>query len=257
MRRVVVRAALAVLAAAVPAPAATAQVVLGPAVATANATVRPAGPRPGASGTNFFNVEGNANGPNASFGTADFAPFGHPGAVTGVSGVTVSLIESNAIFTAPGPVHFYLASDTATPVTPGATTPAFVAGAGSEGVGSQLGTLFVLGSGNFTTTGNVNTGQVDTFTFSGLSAATDNYIITQLNGGGAFRLVITPGSDPVSATWAGFSNTTAGQTGSPALAFNVSGVPEPSSLTLLGAAAAGALGYARRRRSRSVGMPSA
>src|SRR5262245_362284 len=57
---------------AAPAPA---QVVITPVKATANATVQPAGPRAGSNGTAFFNVEGNANGANASFGTADFAPF--------------------------------------------------------------------------------------------------------------------------------------------------------------------------------------
>jgi hypothetical protein len=248
MRRVVVRAALAVLAVAVPGPAAPAQVILGPAVATANATVQPAGPRAAPNGTNFFNVEGNANGSFASFGTADFAPFSRPGSVSGVSGVTVKLIESNASFTAPGPVNFYFASNTATPVTPGATTPAFIAGAGSEGVGTQLGTLFLLGTGTFTTTGNVNTGQVDTYALTGLSTAAGNYIVNELNSGGPFRLVITPGSDAVSATWAGFSNTTAGQTGSPALSFSVSAVPEPSALALLALAAPGLVLAVRRPR---------
>jgi hypothetical protein len=150
-------AALVALMLAVTGPVAYAQVVLGPVKAIANATVQPAGPRAAPNGTNFFNVEGNANGANASFGTADFAAFSRPGPVSAVSSVTVSVIESNAAFTAPGPLNFYFAADTSRAVTPGDTSPGrvvFQPGTGSEGVGTQLGALMVLGSGTFNTTGN-------------------------------------------------------------------------------------------------------
>jgi hypothetical protein len=163
--------------------------------------------------------------------------------------VTVSATESNAAFTAAGPLNFYFASNTSLAITPGASTPNFIAGTGSEGVGTQLGTLFSLGSGNFTTTGNVNSGQVDTFTFSNLSAATANYIRGQLNGNLPFRLVITPGSDTVAATWAGFSYATF--TPSPTLGFTVAPVPEPGSLALVGLAAVAVGRNLRRWRSRA------
>ena len=53
-----------------------------------------------ASNQNFFNVEGNNNGTNASFGVVEFtAPGG--GVYTSVNGVTLSLTESDASFTAP------------------------------------------------------------------------------------------------------------------------------------------------------------
>jgi len=74
-------------------------------------TVRPGGPRTGASGTNFLNVEGNNNGVNASFGVVDFMPTASPTA-TGVSNLVLKLTESDAAFSLPGPFNVYLASNT-------------------------------------------------------------------------------------------------------------------------------------------------
>ncbi|MBL8066643.1 MAG: hypothetical protein JNM34_12430 [Chthonomonadaceae bacterium] len=69
--------------------------------------------------------------------------------------------------------------------------------------------MISLGQGSFTTTGNMNTGQVDTFSFS-LSNDAKNYIANALNNGTDIRLVITPDSTDqnllsVAATFAGFS----------------------------------------------------
>src|SRR5262249_19175232 len=105
MKRVILAAALAVGAIVTLGPAAWPKLGRGPTKATANATVQPGGPRAAPNGTNFFNVEGNSNGPNASFGTADFARYTIPGGVFGVNSVTVSLTESNAAFTLTGPLN--------------------------------------------------------------------------------------------------------------------------------------------------------
>jgi hypothetical protein len=64
MRPTIVRSAIAATVCATLALNAPAQVIIPAVEATANATVQPAGPRAGTNGTNFFNVEGNANGAN-------------------------------------------------------------------------------------------------------------------------------------------------------------------------------------------------
>lgn len=245
MRLTPVRALIGLFAAAMP-NAAIAQVVIPGVEATLNSTVQPGGPRQGTGGDNFFNVEGNSFATFASFGAADFAAFSTPGTLVDVNSVTVTLVESNAAFTAAGTVNFYFATDTTSNIKTSGGPPNFISGPGSEGVGAQLGTLHFLGSGSFTTTGSGNSGQVDTYTFTGFSGAVESYILGQLNGGQGFRLVVTPGTDGVAATWAGVTNSSfAG----PTLAFNVTPVPEPASILGISAAGLGVAGWVRRRRT--------
>ena len=181
--------------------------------AVANGTIRPAGPRSGASGSTAFNVEGNANGANASFGSLDYsaASFGFTGAVTAINGpLTLSLQEFNASFTLPGTLNFYLTRDTTTVVTPGdtsATAPKFLTTALPDGIGTQFDPKVLIGTGSFTTTGNVNNGQVDNYTLN-LAASEQAYLVGVLNGGGNFRLLAAPATNGTGATFAGFSNTT-------------------------------------------------
>src|SRR5260221_5356792 len=84
-----------------------------------NATIKPAGPRAGTSGKNFFNVEGDGNAANASYGVIDFsgAAFNATGA-SHVSGLTLTLTESNAAFSAPGSLTAYLSSDSTADTQP-------------------------------------------------------------------------------------------------------------------------------------------
>ncbi len=226
--------------------------------ATNNATVRPGGPRAAAAGKNFFNIEGDSNGANASYGVADYtvASFG-AGQVASVSNISVQLTQANAVFTAPGTLNFYLASDTATSIEPAPASPlVYNAALGSEGIattGGQLGNLFLLGSGAFTTTGNVNNGQVDTFALTP-SAQSRQFFASALNGGGTLRLVITPATATTAATYGGFSNTTAA---GPILRFDAVGVavPEPGTLALLVPGIFGFAGFTlvrRNRRARSI-----
>src|SRR5262249_37709558 len=67
-----------------------------------NATVQPAGPRAGANGKNFFNMEGTTAGGAGfqSFGVADFN-FGALGTVVSFSNVKLQMTESNAAFSFP------------------------------------------------------------------------------------------------------------------------------------------------------------
>lgn len=214
--------------------------------ASNNATVRPSGPRSGTSGKAYFNVEGNSFGQYASFGVADFSvnAFGIGFTVADVLSLSISLTQSNAAFTAPGTVRIYLSTDTTTSIESTNTALKFDTSSLPGGVGSQLGTLYSLGTGAFTTTGAVNNGTVDTYSLT-LDSAAKAYLISQLNTPGALvRLVITPETDGTAATWAGYTHSTyAG----PTLTLDVAPVPEPA--TMLGLlVGAGALAARRRRK---------
>ncbi len=213
-------------------------------LASNNATVQPGGPRAGGSGKNFFNVEGSANGNFASYGVVDFQ-FVAPGSpLAGISSMSIALTESNAAFTTPGAVLFYL--DISSPlvdIEPG-TSPLFYDGTG-PGTGTDVSegdlTLLELGGGPFTFTGDdVDTnGTVNLYNFS-LSSQAETAVLDRFNNGNTIRLVVAPGDDTVAATWAGFSNTTfAGPT------LTITAVPEPSSMALLGVIAGGF--FLRRR----------
>jgi len=94
--------------------------------ASDNATVRPGGPRSGGSGKLFSNVEGSANGTNASYGVADFSFGTQPKAVLTVNSAQLVLTEANAAFTAAGTVVISLdASTTLANIQPGTSPLAF------------------------------------------------------------------------------------------------------------------------------------
>jgi PEP-CTERM motif len=227
----------AALALAIPAGSARADVILAPAFD--NATVQPGGPRPGINGKLFFNMEGFTNGNFASFGVADFAFPNLNQPVTSVNSLRLQLTQANAAFTNNGALSFFLTGDTATSIQPGAaihydtTNP-------PSGLGTQLQPRFLLGSGTFT---EVTDGTVDDFTFN-LSAAAQSLLVDELNHGGTIRLAIAPGDVNVAATFAGFANS---EFSGPVLALDVTFVPEPTSLALLGIGLAGLAGVAWRR----------
>ena len=179
-------------------------------LAANNATVQPAGPRSGANGKKFFNIEGNNNGGSAtnsafaSFGVADFTvPAGTT--FTQAQSLTLTLTQSNSNFTASGALNFYLADDTATSIESTNTALKYDATNLPDGIGTQLGTKYLLGSGAFT---KVATGNVDTFTFV-LSGVTQNYLTNEINANSPIRVIVAPGDTTVAATYAGYTNTTA------------------------------------------------
>lgn len=214
-----------------------------------NATVQPGGPRSGASGKNYFNIEGSANNQYASWGAADFdnAAFGisvaNPNDLI-INGLWLECTQSNASFTKDGPIAIYLVEDSTTSIEPGVSPFFFDSTQLPEGVGSQFSPMYNLATGYFTKVAN---GHVDVFDlYSGLDPLTQSIlkskiIVPPVN---PIRLVITPLAADTAATWAGFSNSTyAG----PTLRLDYSIVPEPSALIAMATGLVALL--ARRRRA--------
>jgi hypothetical protein len=174
-----------------------------------NATVQPAGPRSGASGKAFFNVEGSANGTFASYGVADFQFGAQPFTVVGINSASLTLVQSNAAFSTTGPFLISLDKKAVLSGIQPVTSPLAFDGV-DPGTGADVGSgdldLLAIGGGPFTYTV-VATGQVDNYPLS-LSAAVQAEIISRLNAAGTIRLVLGTGASNLAATWAGATNTT-------------------------------------------------
>ena len=215
--------------------------------ATANATIQPAGPRTGASGTNFFNLEGSSNGKFASFGVADFIPTVAPTA-TGISNVSLNLTESDAAFTAPGSFNIYLATDNTTAFSALKFDTTNLA---TGGIGTQLGTLYTLGTATFSTTGNTATGQLDTYGLTFADATAKSLFLSDINSGSTIRLALGTSSATTAATFAGSTNNTLA---GPTLTYTAGNAPVPEASTtasfgLLLVLGLGGVAIARRRKS--------
>jgi hypothetical protein len=175
-------------------------------LAVDNATVQPAGARPGDNGKRFFNAEGNGAGAFSSFGVADFILPSHEDSDSegeSIRMLTVTLTQSNAGFTHDGGLHFWLTTDTTTDIQP-SDTPAviFVSQDDPDGLDGQLAPRFSLGSGSFV---QVDDGQVDAYSFR-LSRQAARYLQQQIRRGGTIRILVSPADSSVAATYAGFSN---------------------------------------------------
>jgi hypothetical protein len=215
--------------------------------ATNNATVQPGGPRAGPNAKFFFDVEGSSNGPFASFGVVDFqTPSG--ATIAQASALSLTLVQDNAAFTHAGSLLFYLSTDTATNIEPATSPLKYQVGNIPTGLGTQLDPKFLLGSGSFTgVPGNSGNGTVDTFTFV-LSAAAQSYLTTEVNANGRIRLIVAPNDAAVSATYAGFTDTTA-PFAPPKLTI-LAVAAEPGSLALLSIGGVSVAGLTLRRRLR-------
>ena len=169
-----------------------------------NATVQPAGPRPGDNGKRFFNMEGNGNGDFASFAVADFTPH-MPGQEGMPVRLTVTLVQANAAFTSNGDLHFWLTTDTTTDIQP-SDNPAvrFITPDDPDGLDDQLVPRLFLGSGTFV---EVDDGQMDDYSFD-LSPDASQYLRDQISNCGNIRIVISPADSNVAATYAGHTHET-------------------------------------------------
>lgn len=221
------------------------------------------------SGTRFLNIEGTGNNTFATYGVLDFSTTGFTG-VTSLNNatVTLTLTESNASFTAPGTLDFFLTTDTTTNDTPAISGGAqntnlkFNAADTANGVGVDSANFqsgaqfFALGSGAFTRTGATPTGGVDNYTlnFAAAGVAARSYFLQQIGTGGPLRILVTPNANTpaVAATFAGSAFTS----GTPAVPapgsypmLTIAAAPEPSGIVAM-LVGMGVLGMvAARRRS--------
>lgn len=183
------------------------------ALATYNLTIQPAGPRLGANGLRFLNVEGVNNGVFASFGVAEFtvANLGIPGTVTDVGRLTLKLTSSNAAFSVSGPFDVWITQDNST-ILSQVTDPfqsnycplKFDPLAAPSGVAAQLDPKWNLGSSFFDVT--LGTG-VAFDTDLVLSPAAKAYVISQLNSGSVLRVIVSNADAAGACTFAGYTNT--------------------------------------------------
>lgn len=183
-------------------------------LAADNATVQPAGPRPGANGKRFFNVEGRDNMAFASYGVVEYnvADFGLPGQVTDTTFIMMLFQQSNAAFTTDGVVRFYITENTATsiqPPTPPDPPAVTFDNTDQTGLGTQLQPrheiVDLISGGQFIE----QKGEAYDVYFFILDGAAKTYFINQLNTGSKVRFVVAPGDEAVAATWAGATNETA------------------------------------------------
>ncbi len=206
----------------------------------------------------YMDVEGTATGPSTNpsqyeaFGVLDFAatPVAN---VSGINSLTLSLQDAPLSFTAPGTLNFYLASSTTqyTPSTAGNLiyNPTDTT---TGGIGTQLGTLYSLGSGIYNSTGTAGGNQTYNFTLNLATPTAQAQFLRELNGGD-IRLAVTGATPTVVGTFYGSNASMAGTPGAaPTLSFSANApVPEASttaSFGLLLVLGLGGIVVARRRK---------
>jgi hypothetical protein len=216
-----------------------------------NATVQPAGPRTGANGLAFFNMEGSGAGNFASYGVARFDLSADKAALDAlygagqwsVTGATLTLVESNAAFSHAGGIAVYFSADNATSIlndgsSPLRFDPTALPGGNNQAAQGLVREALPVASYIFPQTGTGNNGAVDVYNLT-LTPG----LLSRLQSGAAssvVTLVFEPQDPTVAATYAGFTNTTfAGPT------LTIQATPAPGVATLL---ALGGLIAARRRR---------
>lgn len=172
-------------------------------VASANATVRTFGPT---TSPWFHNAQAVTGGGFESFGISTYlytaADFGLP-SVTDITSVQVSYMQSNAAFTADGPVDFFVSFDPTVSVGNFASLFHNSIGAGIDDTQfSDSPSLQTIGTGTFTT---VATGHVDTYTLS-FTGSTKTSLINAINSGNPFAILMSASSGGTAATYAGIES---------------------------------------------------
>lgn len=176
------------------------------ALAFNNITVQPAGPRQGPNGLRFLNVEDTNNGAFASFGVADFTTpaFNIFGTVNSIGRLSLKLVSSNAAFSLSGWHDVWITTDLATSTAQVGSPLVYLTTAQPDGVGTQLDPKVKVGSFYF----DVALGSGIVFaTDMKLDAATESFLVGQLNAGGSTRVIVS-NAGPGAGTFAGYTNTT-------------------------------------------------
>ena len=179
--------------------------------------------------TTYLDLEGSGTTTHAEFGVLDFStsaldPSGQTASGLQNNQLTLQFTESNAAFTAPSTLEFYLSTATSVSLAAGSplryqTANGTSAGPNPYGIDPLLGSLggsgstalFDLGSGTTSSTGSTGSGTVDTYTLT-LSSSALTAFLSELNtAGSTVRLVaaVTGATPSGAATFAGVTNSTA------------------------------------------------
>ncbi|MBS1706436.1 MAG: hypothetical protein JST40_11205 [Armatimonadetes bacterium] len=185
-----------------------------------NITVQPAGPRQGANGIRFWNIEGSNNGSFSSYGVAEFraSDFGSIANPNSITGANLYVREASAAFTLAGIAKIYITEDTATNLNQSVDFPTvglpkspliFDSGVSAlpTGLGNQLAPLNEVSTYSYVNSFN---GFMYRIPLS-LDAHTKSYLASQINAGKPIRIVVAPDEATLAMTLTGFDH----QTGSP------------------------------------------
>ncbi|RIK86696.1 MAG: hypothetical protein DCC67_02465 [Planctomycetota bacterium] len=196
-------------------------------LASANATVLSTGPRPGLNGQAFFNIEGTALGAFASYGVLRFETaalgllfdetFGAGG--WQVWSIELGLTQSNASFSAAGPVSVWFTGEDATSLAPPTSPLAFPHDDGEFTDAQRIANLA------FTPAASGTLDYYELFSRNSSPTAGAAALEQDLRNSGVVTLVLAPEAATVAATYAG----TGHATWNGPLLF-VTAVPRPGSL---------------------------
>jgi hypothetical protein len=161
-------------------------------VASKSLTVQSNGPRPGDAGSKYFNIQGKDNEKYASFGVL---VFDIPKEIQDkrINDVKLNFVQSIPSFAKDGALRFFLAPDL------DATQALKFDANAPDGVGSQIKSLLLVGSGDFK---KIETGKTESF-----SLVVDDAVRGQIAKGGKLCLVIVPADGAVAATYFGANET--------------------------------------------------
>jgi hypothetical protein len=169
-------------------------------VASKSLTVQPNGPRPGESGSKYFNIHGKDNDQYASFGVL-VVDLPKDIQEKTFKKLTLTFVQSIPKFAKDGAIRFFLAPDL------DASKELKFDAKVADGVGDQIKPLHPLGSGTFK---NDETGKTESF-----SLTVDDSARAQIARGGKLYVVIVPADPAVAATYFGANE--AGKEKSPKL----------------------------------------